>query len=431
MATYSFVDTTDTTIKVVEDSIEIIYKKVYCSTAVDNDNVIFYAHELETGKLRQQYIFDYTDCAAPVAASATLLKVAIDAIIENYADAGTVTDGDKGDITVSGSGATWTIDNDVVTFAKMQNIATGRLLGRGTAASGDVEQITPALGTTGTDLTWAFTAGTLTLNVPSASATARGVVTTGTQTMAGAKTWSGSAVFSSTVNISATTTANPFVITSTNATSTNFAMSITSNSGSRGMFVSTNGQAQCALRSSTHTDRELRFQVFSDGQCYFRMTTLSGTVSADLILGTSSDSGSNTGGMRVVRFANQYIFVGSGGTRIGNVAGTLAAATAYLHLDAGTAAASTAPLKFTSGTNNTTAETGAVEYNGTNLFFTRSGTTRESVWCGNSGAAAPATTAAGVLATYHGTGGTVYLSTPNSWGSVVIGGTTYKIPLYT
>ena len=88
MAVYSFVDTTDTTIKVVEDSIEIIYKKVYCSTAVDGDNVIFYSHELETGKLRQQYIFDYTDCVAPVAASATLLKVAIDAIIENYAGGG-------------------------------------------------------------------------------------------------------------------------------------------------------------------------------------------------------------------------------------------------------------------------------------------------------------------------------------------------------
>jgi hypothetical protein len=52
---------------------------------------------------------------------------------------------------------------------------------------------------------------------------------------------------------------------------------------------------------------------------------------------------------------------------------------AYLHLGAGTATASTAPLKFTSGTNNTTAETGAMEYNGTNLFFTRTGTTREGV----------------------------------------------------
>jgi len=52
-----------------------------------------------------------------------------------------VTDGDKGDITVSASGATWTIDNDVVSFAKMQNINTDSLIGRDTAASGDPENI--------------------------------------------------------------------------------------------------------------------------------------------------------------------------------------------------------------------------------------------------------------------------------------------------
>ena len=47
--------------------------------------------------------------------------------------------------------------------------------------------------------------------------------------------------------------------------------------------------------------------------------------------------------------------------------------TAMLHLKAGTATASTAPLKFTSGTNLTTAENGAVEYDGTNYFATAGG----------------------------------------------------------
>ena len=52
-------------------------------------------------------------------------------------------DGDKGDITVSGTGATWTIDNDAVTYAKIQNVsATDRLLGRSTAGAGDIEEIT-------------------------------------------------------------------------------------------------------------------------------------------------------------------------------------------------------------------------------------------------------------------------------------------------
>lgn len=56
---------------------------------------------------------------------------------------GGVADGDKGDITVSGTGSTWTIDNDAVTYAKIQNVsATDRLLGRSTAGAGDIEEIT-------------------------------------------------------------------------------------------------------------------------------------------------------------------------------------------------------------------------------------------------------------------------------------------------
>ena len=55
---------------------------------------------------------------------------------------GGLEDGDKGDITVSSSGATFTIDNDVVTFAKMQNVSTSKLLGRTTSNSGDIEELT-------------------------------------------------------------------------------------------------------------------------------------------------------------------------------------------------------------------------------------------------------------------------------------------------
>lgn len=53
------------------------------------------------------------------------------------------TNGDKGDITVSALGAIWTIDNDVVTYAKIQNVSTSqRGLGRNTAGSGDPEEVT-------------------------------------------------------------------------------------------------------------------------------------------------------------------------------------------------------------------------------------------------------------------------------------------------
>lgn len=61
---------------------------------------------------------------------------------EPQAQAGGVSDGDKGDVTVSGSGATWTIDNDVVTFAKMQNVKDARIIGRESGAgTGDAKEI--------------------------------------------------------------------------------------------------------------------------------------------------------------------------------------------------------------------------------------------------------------------------------------------------
>jgi hypothetical protein len=70
---------------------------------------------------------------------------------------GGVSDGDKGDITVSASGATWNIDagavgtteiaDNAVTLAKMADMASSRFLGRVTASSGDPEVLTPAQAT--------------------------------------------------------------------------------------------------------------------------------------------------------------------------------------------------------------------------------------------------------------------------------------------
>ncbi len=77
---------------------------------------------------------------------------------------------------------------------------------------------------------------------------------------------------------------------------------------------------------------------------------------------------------------------GTGTTIAGNVGIAVNTPTARLHLPQGTATASTAPLKFTSGTNLTTAEAGAMEFNGTNLFFSPS-TTRHTVNHGLTGSA--------------------------------------------
>lgn len=96
--------------------------------------------------------------------------------------------------------------------------------------------------------------------------------------------------------------------------------------------------------------------------------TLIANNSAGLLINASGASGVinfMTGGAVVATNSCGNI-TSTGAWRIGDAT----TPTAVLHLKAGTATASTAPLKFTSGTNLTTTEAGAIEYNGTHLFFT-------------------------------------------------------------
>lgn len=72
------------------------------------------------------------------------------------APAGGVSDGDKGDITVSSSGTVWSLDNSVVTLSKMAAVSTGTVFYRKTAGTGSPEVQTLAtlkadLGLTGTN----------------------------------------------------------------------------------------------------------------------------------------------------------------------------------------------------------------------------------------------------------------------------------------
>lgn len=82
----------------------------------------------------------------PIGTAGQILSVT--AGVPTWASGVAVTDGDKGDITVTTTGTVWTIDNDVVTFAKLQNITQARLLGRYTASTGDAQEITLGSGLT-------------------------------------------------------------------------------------------------------------------------------------------------------------------------------------------------------------------------------------------------------------------------------------------
>lgn len=63
----------------------------------------------------------------------------------------------------------------------------------------------------------------------------------------------------------------------------------------------------------------------------------------------------------------------------GNIGAGVDAPTAQIHISSGSAAAGTAPIKFSPGTLLASPEGGALEYNGTDIFYTTSGGTRRNI----------------------------------------------------
>lgn len=86
-----------------------------------------------------------------------------------------------------------------------------------------------------------------------------------------------------------------------------------------GIVVTTSGGAQYRARSTSPSDRELRFEMFTDGNAYFGVQALTGAgaITGHLNLRTSADSGASNAGEVRLSPGNTQALVATTGQRIG------------------------------------------------------------------------------------------------------------------
>lgn len=154
-------------------------------------------------------------------------------------------------------------------------------------------------------------------------------------------------------------------LTVTGGTTTTAALSSTTGTFSSGVTSSksySNTSDLQVIASGAGNTAGYNIRTLSGGR-FSIATGYSGSNFTDFLVGTGTNNPTTTA--IYINHSNGNVYLGSATTP-----------SAVLHLKAGNAGASTAPLKFTSGTVNTTAEAGAVEYDGTNFFGTNSTATR-------------------------------------------------------
>ncbi len=125
-----------------------------------------------------------------------------------------------------------------------------QILGMNSGASAN-EYKTLAVGTAGTDFAIAHSANTITFNLPDASASNRGAVTTGTQTFAGVKTLTSNATLSGGFKTNATTTnSNLFIPGSNTAGNSNAAQLLVEGAANTSFRVGLRGSSSTTIAAN-------------------------------------------------------------------------------------------------------------------------------------------------------------------------------------